>query len=531
MTCSSLWESIFQRKEVYKAAYAASEGKYPHHLKDLGPGAVIGVDISIWLYKRLKEVTAARQFAISPLIPVIYAVLKTVNFAKNLVQHGIVPCFVFDGSNHLMKGGTDNIRERKRAAYEAKFAALEPRVQNAPQADKCFKGMAYPRQDFVSDVILSLKEHGFLVFGAAYEAEYQLVRMEEDGIIDAILTTDGDAKMAGCKTQIADIDEDSGYCTIIRRDEFLEHGAGGNSTLERLRDDTATSGFSALSSALGNDYLNRLEKAGRKGKIRTLFWREALEAAESFLNGGRINEDAVLCFGNRHYDADGNIAGAAWAQAYVSSAMLIRHHPVFAIIKKEGIDFDIADPDTYEIQLRPLNEFQGRQPSGEEWGDIIGFGKSPYHFGPMDGPTLLSKDDFKDAFLLNKLARFGGSPPERLPQPTLKIAPFYPVDHGAYINLDKVELWPKVHALKWLACCKQLIPRITHREAVVTIKKIIELEEADPQNAPRPRRFRPGASSSLNYQSQEVLEMRPTAWIKVSDSFHTNGATVLAKVC
>jgi len=54
------------------------------------------------------------------------------------------------------------------------------------------------------DVVLSLKELGFLVFGAPYEAEYQLVRMERDGVIDAVFTTDGDAPLGGAEITIVE---------------------------------------------------------------------------------------------------------------------------------------------------------------------------------------------------------------------------------------------------------------------------------------------------------------------------------------
>lgn len=56
------------------------------------------------------------------------------------------------------------------------------------------------------------------------------------------------------------------------------------------------------------------------------------------------------------------------------------------------------------------------------------------------------------------------------------------------------------------------------------------MEESDPATAPKPKRYRPGASTTLNYQNQSVLEMRPTTWTKVSDDLLVNGAALFAEI-
>jgi hypothetical protein len=64
MAVQDFWKDIVDRK-----TYDFKDGKPHDKLTDLS-GSLIGIDISIWLYRTLGSISSARMFDTVPLVPV-----------------------------------------------------------------------------------------------------------------------------------------------------------------------------------------------------------------------------------------------------------------------------------------------------------------------------------------------------------------------------------------------------------------------------------------------------------------------------
>ncbi len=68
MTVKDFWSDFVERNR-----YDLENGKPRDKLSDLPCGSLIGVDISIWLYRALGTISSARQFDAMPKVPVTSA--------------------------------------------------------------------------------------------------------------------------------------------------------------------------------------------------------------------------------------------------------------------------------------------------------------------------------------------------------------------------------------------------------------------------------------------------------------------------
>jgi len=195
--------------------------------------------------------------------------------------------------------------------------------------------------------------------------------------------------------------------------------------------------------------------------------------------------------------------------------------PVFKIIEIDGADFDIEDPLTYDVELAPLYEEEDEEVDAEFWGKEIGFDGTPADLLE----EFVLEEQFQEAFSMDRMLRFEGRAPEPIPIPLSKVARVgsdlrYQVNHGTYIDFRQLPpmFVPKEYLFNYLSIRRRLRQRMSLEEAVRAVETIREQEENDIATAPRPRQYNPSASDhSFNYQSQDVLEMRPTEWVPVTD--------------
>ena len=70
------------------------------------------------------------------------------------------------------------------------------------------------------ELIKILRAQGIPYVVAPYEADAQLAYLEQEGLIDAIITKDSDLLVFGCKTVLFKLDT-YGHCVEIQRDRFV----------------------------------------------------------------------------------------------------------------------------------------------------------------------------------------------------------------------------------------------------------------------------------------------------------------------
>jgi 5'-3' exonuclease len=152
-----------------------------------------GIDIFIWIHRTLIVPEAYRQFHTHPPVPVTEVERAMRKLIAKLSKAGIVPVFVFDVAHHPMKEAKGR-RDTQRAEKEQKLNELwaERRAQDFGDVQRLMKDTTYVRSDIVATVIKIAKELGVEFYSAPFEADWQLVSMEREGLIDFILSTDSD---------------------------------------------------------------------------------------------------------------------------------------------------------------------------------------------------------------------------------------------------------------------------------------------------------------------------------------------------
>ena len=120
---------------------------------------------------------------------------------RSLQGCNITPIFVFDGKKHPLKEETNQERLKNRQHAERE---LDDLLQNPLEVDifpdliKWMKKAVFVREDIVACSLDWAVRNNVTCIGAPFEADWQLRQLEIDGIIDAILTIDGDLIALGC---------------------------------------------------------------------------------------------------------------------------------------------------------------------------------------------------------------------------------------------------------------------------------------------------------------------------------------------
>ena len=196
---------------------------------------------------------------------------KYVDFAmgrvRMLLDFGVTPYLVFDGDALPSKAGTNN--ERRRRRDESKVVGLELyRAGKLAQAHQELQKAANVTPYMARLLIEELKKQNVQYIVAPYEADAQLVYLEQQGIINGILSEDSDMLVFGAKRLLTKLDQ-YGECVEIERADFP------------LCKDISLAGwtdamFRRMAILSGCDYLTNIDKMGLKTAYR--FIRKYKEA-------------------------------------------------------------------------------------------------------------------------------------------------------------------------------------------------------------------------------------------------------------
>lgn len=143
MTVQDLHTDIIQRDKEDNA-----------NITDLGEGCILGIDISIYLYRILTHSVCVKQYHSGPDVPVTFALALLKKRHSLLVSRGCVPVYVFDGARHPMKHATDEKRKAARAMIERRLSESK---EDKETLAKLQARAVYPREDILALIVQWLK--------------------------------------------------------------------------------------------------------------------------------------------------------------------------------------------------------------------------------------------------------------------------------------------------------------------------------------------------------------------------------------
>ena len=218
-------------------------------------GQTIGIDAYGWLHRG--TVACAIELALEK--PTTKYVDFAVGRVRMLLDFGVTPYLVFDGDNLPNKAGTN--KERRKRRDESKALGLELyKAGKLAQAHQELQKAADVTPYMARELIEELKKFNVQYIVAPFEADAQLVYLEEKGIINGILSEDSDMLVFGAKRLITKLNQ-YGECVEIERADFP------------LCKEISLTGwtdamFRRMAILSGCDYLPSIDKMGLKTAYR-----------------------------------------------------------------------------------------------------------------------------------------------------------------------------------------------------------------------------------------------------------------------
>ncbi|KAK4056857.1 hypothetical protein OIO90_002107 [Microbotryomycetes sp. JL221] len=214
-------------------------------------GKTLAVDAYVWLHRgaySCPEQLATGQYT-----------TKYVNYAMHRVRmlrhHGVEPFLVFDGGPLPSKSGTEGDRGRRRAEALARATSLVAEGKADLARDSFVKAVDVT-PEMAYQLIKALRRENVQYVVAPYEADPQLAFLENQGIVDGVISEDSDLLVFGCKNVLFKMDGE-GHCVSISRDDFTscrEYNFAGWTMKE----------FRQMAILSGCDYLDSIPGLGLK---------------------------------------------------------------------------------------------------------------------------------------------------------------------------------------------------------------------------------------------------------------------------
>ncbi|CAG7960518.1 unnamed protein product [Penicillium nalgiovense] len=237
----------------------------PCHIKNFN-GQTLGVDAYGWLHRG----TVACSVDLVLDNPTRKHIDFVLNRVRMLLFFGVKPYLVFDGDNLPSKAATEQDRYRRR--QESKSLGLElQRKGRMPEAYQEFQKAVDVTPYMARQLIEELKQMNVQYVVAPYEADAQLVYLEQQGDIQGIISEDSDLLVFGAKRLISKLDQ-HGECIEINRANFT---ACREVSLVGFSDPD----FRNMCILSGCDYLANIPKLGLKTAYRIIRKHRSVEKA------------------------------------------------------------------------------------------------------------------------------------------------------------------------------------------------------------------------------------------------------------
>ncbi|KAL9052327.1 MAG: hypothetical protein Q9162_005471 [Coniocarpon cinnabarinum] len=222
----------------------------PCHLRDFA-GKTLAVDAYGWLHRG--AVACAIELATDK------PTTKVLDFAMHrvrmLLHFGVTPYLVFDGDRLPSKAATERSRRDRRK--DARSNGMEYlRVGKIPLAFQELQKAVDITPEIARMFIETLKNANVSYVVAPYEADSQMVYLEQNGIVDGIISEDSDLLVFGAKCLLTKLDQ-YGECIMVNKEHFT-----------RCREINLTgwtnAEFRSMAILSGCDYLDGINKMGLK---------------------------------------------------------------------------------------------------------------------------------------------------------------------------------------------------------------------------------------------------------------------------
>lgn len=270
-------------KFIGRPNHEKKDKKPQNHLSEI-KGAV-GIDVSTLMYRSLCSQEASSVFDVDdPKVPLFSAYNSFISALRTLREkHKLDVVLCFDNKSHPMKADTQTER---RATRQYHLEELRKLYQLGSSNDAIMasiadhrKKLAYPREDLIAMIVSYCKKNAIKYCAAAFEADWQLVSLQQQGLIQNIISSDGDLFVLGGDNIITELNISSGACCIYRRELIMQRKSIGGGAYSKKD-------LPVLSCLTGNDYINRLSGNGPKSVHKLMYdytELQSLEEQQSFI--------------------------------------------------------------------------------------------------------------------------------------------------------------------------------------------------------------------------------------------------------
>jgi exonuclease 1 len=178
-----------------------------------------------------------------------------------LLFFGVTPYLIFDGGDLPSKSGTEADRLKRREDGKRLGSELQSKGRMA-EAYQEFQKAVDVTPEMARQLIEELKRMKIQYIVAPYEADAQLVYLEQKGIINGIISEDSDLLVFGARRLLSKLDQ-HGDCIEINRGDFA---ACRDISLIGWTD----ADFRQMCILSGCDYLSNIPKMGLKTAYRSM---------------------------------------------------------------------------------------------------------------------------------------------------------------------------------------------------------------------------------------------------------------------
>ncbi|KAL7501673.1 hypothetical protein ACHAWT_009485, partial [Skeletonema menzelii] len=172
-------------------------------------GKTLGLDVFVTLHKALATVDGAGENLVQPAIPNSVVEQRCNRLCSYAKANNIKYAVAVDGKYHPMKAAENDAREADRNNAQSELDALfrtddinsilasdEEKLKNAL---KLMKRSVRVTPDVIAAAVRIFRDNGHEVFGAPFEADWQLVYWELTGFTDGTISIDSDIWAMGSK--------------------------------------------------------------------------------------------------------------------------------------------------------------------------------------------------------------------------------------------------------------------------------------------------------------------------------------------
>jgi exonuclease-1 len=273
---------------------------------------------------------------------------------RMLLDFGVTPYLVFDGDNIPSKRGTNSERHKRREESRARGMELH-KAGKTSQAFQEFQKAVDVTPSMARQLIDELKKLNVQYVVAPYEADAQLVYLEQKGIIDGILSEDSDLLVFGAKRLLTKLNQYGELVEFERKDFPICKEisfAGWTDTM-----------FRQMAILSGCDYLPNIGKLG-------------LKTAHAYIRKHKEVEKIVkmILFEGKLIVPD------KYLEHFRHAELTFLHHRVFCPLQQKMVFLSDLGPGVMESNLPFLGPYVEPDIAiGVACGDIDPFSKQPLH--------------------------------------------------------------------------------------------------------------------------------------------------------